>query len=232
MNKKAALILMLPILAGCATNPDWSPRPPQPPASANAFNPAAEADIYLGVVNGLIQQGRYEAAIAFLDQYRVSQAPNPRYQLLRGNALTGAKRYAEAIAAYQVAINSVFAAQAYSGLGRTAAAQNHWDAAAENFRRASLLDPSNAAYLNNLGYAKLHQDWKPGTLDAAETDLKRAYELNPDSATIRNNLILAANLSKDKGRVSQLLSMIADAQQRNRVRDFSGKWKASEGGIE
>jgi tetratricopeptide (TPR) repeat protein len=227
MRPRGLLLLSLIALAGCSTTPKWASltAPSQPQADA-PLSKTAQADLYLGIVNGLIKQGRYEAAIAFLDQYKESQAQSPRYQLLRGEALLGAKQYDDADLAFNAAVKSDQAAQAWCGLGRVEAARGRWDAATKDFAQASHLDPANASYLNNLGYAKLQQGATGAPLDAAETDLKRAYELDPNSNTIRNNLILAANLSNDHSQLSMLLAMIGDMQQRGQVMDFAKNWSA------
>lgn len=231
MKPRGLLLLSLAALAGCSTTPKWASLTAPAPAQADApLSKTAEADLYLGIVNGLIKQGRYEAAIAFLDQYKESQAQSPRYQLLRGEALLGAKRYADADLAFNAAVKSDLAAQAWSGLGRVEAAQGRWDTATDDFAHASRLDPANPSYLNNLGYAKLQQGETGGQLAGAETDLKRAYELDPNSNTIRNNLILAANLSNDHTQLSMMLAMIGDMQQRSRVMDFAKTWSAGQDG--
>jgi tetratricopeptide (TPR) repeat protein len=221
MRYSAIASLALVALAGCATAPQWAAAPPADPPAA-AFGKTAEADLYLGIVDGLIRQGRFEAAIAFLDQYKASQAPGARYQLLRGDALLGARRLDEAATAYAAAASSVFAAKAYGGLGRVAAARGDWTGASDNFARASALDPANATYLNNEGYARLHQDGASPA--AALTDLKRAYELDPQSGTIRNNLILALQRAGEQGQVSRLLAGIDDEKKRAQVKDFTAAW--------
>lgn len=229
MRLRGLLLLSLVALAGCSTTPKWASLTAPAPSQADApLSKTAEADLYLGIVNGLIKQGRYEAAIAFLDQYRESQAQSPRYQLLRGEALLGAKRYDDANLAFNAAVKSDLAAQAWSGLGRVEAARGRWDTATDDFAHASHLDPANASYLNNLGYAKLQRGETGGQLAGAETDLKRAYELDPNSNTIRNNLILAANLSNDHTQLSMMLAMIGDMQQRSRVMDFAKTWSAGQ----
>lgn len=230
MRLRGLMLLALFAVAGCSTMPQWASvmAPPQTQADA-PLSKTAEADLYLGIVDGLIKQGRYEAAIAFLDQYKESQSQSPRYQLLRGEALLGAKRYDDAKIAFNTAVTSDLAAQALCGLGRVEAARDRWDVAVMDFARASGLDPANASYLNNLGYAKLQQGEKGGQLAGAETDLKRAYELDPNSNTIRNNLILAANLSDDHTQLSMLLTMIGDMGQRGRVMDFAKNWSAGQG---
>lgn len=214
--------LALLALAGCATTPQWAAAPAADPAAAS-FSKTAEADLYLGIVDGLIRQGRFEAAIAFLDQYKTVQASSPRYQLLRGDALLGARHLDEAAIAYRVAASSPFAAKAYGGLGRVAAARGDWQGAGDAFARASALDPANANYLNNEGYARLHREGASQAA-AALNNFKRAYELDPQSSTIRNNLIIAADRAGDQHQLSLLLAGIEDEKKRVQVMDFAKAW--------
>jgi tetratricopeptide (TPR) repeat protein len=222
--------ILLAGLCGCSSVPKWASTSPAPVAqtpSDAALSKPAKADLYLGIVSGLINQGRYEAAIAFLDQYKVSELQTPRYQMLRGDALLGAKRYEDATATYDVVLKSEFAAQAYNGLGRVEGEQKHWDIATSDFSRASTLDPANADYLNNLGYAELQQRADAALLPSAEMALERAHELSPGSQAIRNNLILAASLAGDRQKLDALTQEIADQDQRMRVSGFAAKWVTS-----
>ncbi len=221
MRKEICLLLAL-VLSGCASPPDKFAVPSSPPDQA--LTPASESNLYLGVVNGLIQQGRYEAAIAFLAQYQKSQPPSPRYYKLVGDALSGAGRYDEAVASYRQALKSDYAAQAYNGIGRTLSLRGLWAEAAENFRKAAVLDPSNATYLNNFGYAQLKQDFRGPALQPVVRELERAHELDPGSALIRNNLALALALSGAKDKYRAFLDTIADPGQRKDVAAFSADW--------
>lgn len=222
MTMRSVLLPILLVLAGCAgTTTMHSTLPDQARAP---MGKTEQADLYLGVVNGLIKQGRYEAAIAFLDRYTQEQSPSPRYRLLRGDALLGAKRYDDAAVAYSLAAQSQFAAQAYNGLGRVEGARGRWKIAATDFQRAVVLDPVNAGYLNNLGYAKLRQGQKVEDSRSAEVDLKRAHELDPGSTAIQNNLILAASLSGDDAQYSRMIAAIDDAPRRARVAAFVQGW--------
>jgi Flp pilus assembly protein TadD len=195
-------------------------RPERP--AADGLSDQAQEKLYLGVIEGLIRQGRYQAALAFLDEYKVASA---RAEILRGNALLGAGYPHEAIPVYRRAVDSDYAAAAYNGMGRSEAARGGWADAVEDFRRASAIEPANAEYLNNLGYARLHLgSAECGPL--AESDLSRAYELDPGSQTIRNNLILAAGMSDDPARRSALLETIADTDKRGAVARFADEWSA------
>src|ERR1700759_247268 len=164
--KRAVLACLL--LCGCATTQHVTPAM-KVAASEDAplLGPAQQSDLYLGVVDGLIRQQRYQAAIAFLAKYQKGAPPTPRFQILAGQALSGAGRYDEAIASFRGALRSDRAAPAYDGIGKAQALRGYWGEAAENFRQATLLDPANADYLNNLGYAQLKQSLSASELMAA-----------------------------------------------------------------
>jgi tetratricopeptide (TPR) repeat protein len=225
MRKHAYWLTGLLLLAGCATTSHAVPGKSEPTQAADAsLPPSAQSDLYLGVVDGLIRQQRYEAAIAFLAQYQKSQAPTPRYHKLVGDALAGAGRTEEALAAYRLALKSDFAAQAYNGIGRTLSVSGKWEEAAANFRQAATLDPSNAGYLNNFGYAQLKQNFRGSELAPVVNELERAHELDPSSILIRDNLALALALAGDHDRFIAFLNTITDAGGRQRIADFAVKW--------
>jgi tetratricopeptide (TPR) repeat protein len=219
---KTLLPFGLLILVGCATHPDV--RSVEPQVSGVAMTPAAESSLYLGVVEGLIQQRRYQAAIAFLAKYQKNQKQTPRFFKLVGDALSGARRYDEAMAAYRHLLKSAYSAQAYNGIGRALSAKGKWAEAAENFRSAAMIDPTNARYLNNCGYAQLKQNFQGVSLAPVVGALERAHELDPDSGTIRNNLVLALTISGDHAQLEALLGAIADSDKRKQVAEFAGHW--------
>src|ERR1700754_950636 len=100
----AALCAML-VLAACASDRQGPVQAgagvAAPPATAGTFTAQNEAQLYLNVVNGLVKQQRYGAALAFLDDYAATRkAIVPRYWLLRGDASLGLGRRNEAASAY------------------------------------------------------------------------------------------------------------------------------------
>lgn len=226
MKRALAVLLGMVILQACSTMPRRAVRtgPAQDETSLQA-NPSslATTDLYLGVVEGLIKQQRYEAAIAFLAKYQRSQPSTVRFRKLTADALLGTGRYEEAIASYRTILQSGFAAEAFNGMGWALSASGQWNLAEENFRQATLLDPANAIYLNNLGYARLKQNRAGQDLTPAVKALQRAYELTPDSKQIRNNLALATALSGNRPQLLTLLDTIPDANQRKIVSDFAGR---------
>jgi tetratricopeptide (TPR) repeat protein len=220
MKHHALLLLGLLILPGCST----IALKKLPANAGSQLSKPAEADLYLGIVDGLIAQNRYQAAIAFLEQYGKSEKPSPRYRQLLGDALAGAGRYDEAISAYRTILKSTMAARAYDGIGRAESAMHRWGNASDDFRRATTLDPANANYLNNFGYAQMKQDFRGARLGPAMVALERAHELAPGSHQIRANLILAAARFGDQARLQTLLNEITNAGQRQHVAAFAEKW--------
>lgn len=184
----------------------------------------AQSDLYLGVVDGLIRQERFEAAIAFLAKYQKSAPLTPRYHKLAGDALAGAGRTEEALSAYRVALNSDLAASAYNGMGRALSAKGRWAEAAENFHQAATLDPANAIYLNNFGYAQLKQNYRGPALAPVVSEFKRAHELDPASSLIRNNFALALALAGRMSELQVLLDSIPAKDHRAQVAEFSAAW--------
>lgn len=222
--KRELVCLLGLLLSGCGTPaPMAQPAPPAPEQTA-AMTPAAQANLYLGIVDGLIRQQRYEAAIAFLAKFQKTEALTPRYHKLAGDALSGAGRTDEAIAAYRQVLQSDLAAPAYNGIGRALSARGNWVLAAENFRQAATLDPANATYLNNFGYAQLKQDFRGPALAPVVSELQRAHELDPDSNLIRTNLALALSLSGSRAQFQAFLDTITDPTRRKEIASFSANW--------
>jgi Flp pilus assembly protein TadD len=220
---RASLPLVALLVAGCGTTP-VAPAQPPAPVQETSMAPASQADLYLGVVDGLIRQQRYEAAIAFLAKYQKSQTLTPRYHKLAGDALAGAGRTDEALAAYRMALKSDFAAEAYNGIGRALSANGRWAEASENFRQAATLDPANAGYLNNFGYAQLKQNFRGADLAPVVSELQRAHELEPGSGVIRDNLALALALYGSRAEFLTFLETISDPGRRKQVAEFSAHW--------
>lgn len=219
---RLSILAWLLLVSACAHEPQMA----NGDATENAqILPAqAQSELYLGVVDGLIRQERYEAAIAFLAKYQKSASLTPRYHKLAGDALAGAGRTEEALAAYRLALDSDMAASAYNGMGRALSARGRWADAAEDFRQAATMDPANAIYLNNFGYAQLKQNYRGPALAPVVSELQRAHELDPGSNLIRDNLALALALAGRRTELQALLDAIPAPDHREQVADFSVAW--------
>ena len=215
------MLCVLLALEGCAAG-GAKPENARPSSSVLASPPPAarvtpqnEASLYLNIIDGLEKQQRYGAALAFLDDFAARQRTfEARYWLLRGHALLGLGRDADAATAYARLDGTPLAAEGCNGRGRVAAAAAQWRAAAANFQKAVQGDPSNADFLNNLAFADMHI----GENAAAAAYLRQAYQLAPGSDRIRNNLIIALNLSGDRHGADAILQDIKDGTRREEVK--------------
>lgn len=217
---KLRFLLICGVLAleGCTTTTTQNLGAPVPDAARTQPSSAATADednLFLSIVQGLIEQRRQGAALAFLDSYSASgRTPSPRYWLLRGNALLGLGRNPEAFSAFAMLDDTPLAAHGWNGKGRTAASAKDWQTAAADFDEAVKKEPADADFLNNLAFADMRLG-KPG--DSA-TWLRQAHELAPNSDLIRNNLIIALTLKGDRNGADAVLATIGDGAKRDAAR--------------
>ncbi len=89
MKPVIAISLCLAI-AGCADSGfDFDPVSTVIPSSSEvkSLDDASTSKLYLSVVNGLLEQGRYHAALAYLDQYAVQEKKTPYFTELYGLAI-------------------------------------------------------------------------------------------------------------------------------------------------
>ena len=101
------------------------------PQSKDSSSSQSSTDtLYLTLVEGLIDQGRYRAALGYLDQYAVGQPKTPHFTFLRGEALLGVDRYDDASQSFAALRDTEFEAAGYNGLGRVEATQERWAEAA------------------------------------------------------------------------------------------------------
>jgi len=193
--------------------------------AANSVKPLDDAStsrLYLSVVNGLIEQGRYRAALAYLDQYAVQEEKTPYFLQLHGEALLGTEQYDAAAEAFSGLERTGLKPDGLNGIGRVKAAQGDWPGAVDYFQRAVSARPSSAEFLNNLGYAQLCVG--DDSIAAAEFNLRQAQELDPASASIRNNLVIALMMMGKDREARRLLSGIPTTRERAEVQAFAASW--------
>lgn len=191
-------------------------------AEVKSLDEASTSRLYLSVVNGLLEQGRYRAALAYLDQYAVQEKKTSYFMELYGEALLGTERYDDAAEAFASLEGTEREPQGFSGLGRVSAAKGDWSSAVTHFKQAVAARPSSAEFLNNLGYAQLCAGG--GAIADAEFNLRQAQELDPSSVSIRNNLVIALLLSGKENEARRLLSGIPTARERDEVQRFAAEW--------
>lgn len=210
-------------LGGCAEY-DFDPITAVSPRASEVqtLDNASTTRLYLSVVNGLLGQGRYRAALAYLDQYAVKEKKTPYFQQLYGEALLGTEQYDAAASSFASLKGTDLAPEGSNGLGRVSAAQGDWPAAADHFQQAVALRPSSAEFLNNLGYAQLCMGEE--TLKAAEFSLRQAQELDPTSESIRTNLLIALMMAGKNDDARRLLAGIPLSREREQVQSFAAGW--------
>lgn len=200
---------------------------PQRAVSSPLATPATarnETALYLNVVDGLLAQKRFGAALAFLDDYsrKESNLP-PRYWLMRGNALIGLERHSDAAGSYGRLESTSLAAEGWNGLGRAAASRKEWRVAADQFRKAVEARPASVEFINNLAYSSM----KSGDIATSLSCLRQARDLDPSSDLVRNNLIIALTLSGDTTSANALAQTIADPRLRQNVEAMAQAMKHS-----
>lgn len=212
--RMACVLTCTLVLPACSVlTPSRQIAAPQP-AAVSPITAQNQASLYLNVVDGLLKQERFGAALAFLDGYagRQTETP-PRYWLMRANALAGLGRNDEAAAAYAKLASTSLAAEGWNGQGRVAANRKQWRSASDCFRKAVEASPANAQFINNLAYSGMQL----GEFGASVSYLRQAHELDPASTLIRNNLIIALTMSGDTTAANALVLAIADPGRRQDV---------------
>jgi Flp pilus assembly protein TadD len=186
---------------------------PSAQADLQDLDPGKRRGLYLATIQSLRKQGLVHAALAHLDAFDLAFPRDAQAQVLRADCLTDIGAYAEAAALYRKLATGPVGDQAEAGLGRIAARQDDWTAAAEAFGRAARRAPINISYLNDLGFALL----KAGRADEGLFRLRQALELSPGDALARNNLIVALRQAGRAEEAARMVAAIADPAERASV---------------
>lgn len=176
--------------------------------------------MHLSIIRGLSDQGKPQAALAFLDDYELRFPNDPEARNLRGEALLRIGRRDEAESVFQALYDTGVRPAADFGLGQAHAAKGEWRVAAKHFEHAVAMAPTNARYLNNYGYALL----KLGRLEEAYNALARATELDPKDDRARNNYVLAAARSGREIQAKRVLAKLK-SKERASVAAFVRSWR-------
>lgn len=176
--------------------------------------------MHLSVIRGLSDQGKPQAALAFLDDYELRFPKDPEARNLRGEALLRIGRRDEAQAVFQALYDAGIRPAADFGLGQASAAKGEWTVAVMHFEHAVGMAPTNVRYLNNYGYALL----KTGRLEEAYQALARATELDPKDDRARNNYVLAATRSGREAQANRVLARL-NSEARASVAAFVRRWR-------
>jgi Flp pilus assembly protein TadD len=180
---------------------------------AKDLDTARTRKLFLMLVDGLRQQGKSRAALAFLDDYNRQFPGDPEARRLQADCLLDTGDYAGATALYASLRDGDQAAAAYAGLGRAAAAKRDWPDAVAQFTEATRRAPADANYVNDLGFALV----RTGEYDRGLNMLRQAAQLDPNSQVVRNNLVLGLTLAGHEADAARLVETISDPQQRSQA---------------
>lgn len=155
------------------------------PRDSDAFH-AAE----LGRAEALRKSGKVEASVEVLNQLAKAYPDLPVIQITLGDTLRGLERYADAVTAYDRAIEILGEPQpsqwfVYYTRGIAYERTKRWAKAETDLRMALTLNPDQPQVLNYLGYSFVEQ----GTnLDEALGMIERAVAARPDDGYITDSL--------------------------------------------
>jgi Flp pilus assembly protein TadD len=161
----------------------------------------------LGLVD--CQRGRYEAAIAHMQQ-ALERKPDfaEGYNNL-GHALRAVGRVDEALVSIREALHlRPDYAAAYGNLAASLTNRGRFHEAVDAYQEALRLDPNDPETYSNLGIAL----WHVGRLDEAIANMTRALELRPNLADAHSNL---GTVLRAQGKTRQAIASLQDAVRLN-----------------
>lgn len=218
---RVALVAVLPALGGCSTLGGMLPTSFGMQRSvtnhdipvAKELDTARTRTLFLMLVDGLRQQGKSRAALAFLDDYNRQFPGDPTARRLQADCLLDTADYAGASRLYATLRDGDQAAAAYAGLGRVAAAKRDWPDAVTQFTEATRRAPADANYVNDLGFALV----RTGQYDRGLNVLRQAAQLDSNNRVVRNNLVLGLTLAGHETDAARLVKAIDDPQERQQA---------------
>lgn len=178
------------LLGACGIRDGYPNHAIAPSLEGPGTAPHDDKDVYLQLIRKMQQQGAYYASLAHIDAYRLRYGDSPELRQLQADALRETGQGDAAVPIYRSLLHGDQAAAAWHGLGLIAAAANQQTEAEQDLARAVQLEPINAAWLSDLGYARL----RAGQVAAAREPLSMAAQLAPDDIKAVSNLALWAIL--------------------------------------
>jgi Flp pilus assembly protein TadD len=158
-----------------------------------ASGPQADAEVYSDLIQGMLDQQQFYAALAHIEQMRIESGDRPALGLFEGRALYGLGLMGQAEAAYRRLLRGPLDAEAHHGLGLVLSGSQP-DRAIEHLTLAVRGRPTNVRMRNDLGFALT----QAGRYRDARLQLATAVELAPDDNRARNNLVLLLLASGDE----------------------------------
>jgi len=180
------MVMSALLLAGCGVRSGYPNHVPTASLVEPGTSPRDNKDVYLQLIRKMQQQGAYYASLAHIDAYRLRYGDPPQLRRLRADALRETGQGSAAAAVYRGLVHSDQAAAAWHGLGLIAAHDGDHAQAEQDLQKAVALKPIDAAYLSDLGYARLCA----GDVLAAHEPLAKAAQLAPSDTKALANLAL------------------------------------------
>jgi len=198
LRTSCLLLSLAAVASGCASSTPKYLRAPSLAAPEPA--PQDSRNAYLELIARMQLQGAWYASLAHVDAFRQRYGDPPALRLLQADALRETGQADAAIALYRDLSSGPQAAVAAHGLGLLAARRDGDAGSEQALARATQLQPLNADYLGDLGYARL----RAGQFDQAREPLAKALELSPGNAKATANLALWAVLRGDTATAERL----------------------------
>ena len=184
---------------------------------------ASEDAVYRDLIARLLAQDKHYAALAHIEEYKLSGGNTPELMLYEARALYGLKLDGQAKALFLQLRDTRLQAEAQHGLGLIAARDGDLERATDYFIDAVRARPTDVAMRNDLGFALL----RAGRFSDARLQLATALELEPDNERARSNLIVLMMISGDRQGVRELAASAGiEASELNRLRAQSERLRA------
>ncbi|WP_420428239.1 hypothetical protein [Algiphilus sp.] len=165
----------------------------------------AEDAVYRDLIAQLLQQEKYYAALAHIEEHQRSVGDDdPRLSLYEARALYGLRLDGQAKAIFLNLRGTRYDAEAHHGLGLIDARDAELEKAIEHFILAVRARPTNVAMRNDLGFALL----RAGRPEDARLQLSTALELEPSNQRARTNLMLLMLIRGDEQSARQLAESV------------------------
>lgn len=223
----------LALLACCATgialadngliNNQPAVTKPEEDIPARPADMETDPKMYLQLIGRMQEKHLYFASLAHLDAFDRRWPNNQQATLLRADALRETGYQDQASSLYESLLKGPLAANAQHGLGLIASKNGDLNAALGALSRASELDPTNAAMLNDLGYVQILLN----KMTEAGFNLHKATELDPKNSLAGANLALYYLLDNKSAQADGIMEWYRlTEKQRKEVIDKAAALKA------
>ncbi|MGH8461765.1 MAG: hypothetical protein ACRESS_09180 [Stenotrophobium sp.] len=171
------------------------------PSRVGGDSAAAEdsPQVHTDLIRDMLAQHQYYAALAHIQDVQRRSGNTRELRFLEAETRRKLGQSAEAARLYQGLAETEYAAQAYHGLGLINAA-NNLPLAIRQLQWAVHLQPTNAQFRNDLGYALMVSH----RYTEALTQLATATELDQHDPLARHNLIVLLLITHDDANANRM----------------------------